>query len=201
MTALPLIWGEGDASDILQNRSARSDTLVWLDRNFDINPVDIISMGALGRDVLVLAQPRRLVPGELVALDKWLRRGGQVMIFADPELLGSSRLAVGDNRRAPPVTLLDPLFRHWGIALGDSDNRVRTMLIESSNVAMAGSGTWQFGSNCSAITPEVIDCRIGKGRAMLIGDADMLDARLWREQKADNVAWIASQLTKLASRR
>ena len=110
-------------------------------------------------------------------------------------------MPVGDNRRAPPVTLLDPLFRHWGIALGDSDNRVRTKLIESSNVAMAGSGTWQFGPNCSAIIPEVIDCRIGKGRAILIGDADMLDARLWREQKADNVAWIASQLTKLASRR
>jgi ABC-type uncharacterized transport system len=199
-TALPLVWGEGDTADILQGRSGRSETLKRLDGRFDIRPIDMVSSKTLGRDIAILAQPRRLSPLELVAFDKWVRRGGRAMIFADPELLGSSSYPLGDNRRAPPVTLLDPLFKHWGVDLGDSDKVVRTATYGRTKVAFAGAASWTFGANCTAIISEAIECRIGKGRAIMIGDADMLDARLWQEQGADNPTWIAAQLDRLASR-
>jgi hypothetical protein len=200
MTALPLVWGEGDTADILQGRSGRSETLKRLDVQFDIRAIDLVSAKTLGRDIAILAQPRRLSPIELVAFDKWVRRGGRAMVFADPELLGSSSYPLGDNRRAPPVMLLDPLFKHWGVELGDSDKVVRTATQGGTKVAFAGAASWTFGANCAAIIPEAIECRIGKGRVILIGDADMLDARLWREQRADNPTWIASQLDRLVQR-
>jgi ABC-type uncharacterized transport system involved in gliding motility auxiliary subunit len=200
MTALPLVWGEGETADILQGRSGRSETLKRLDPRFDIRPIDVISAKTLGRDIAVIAQPRRLSPLELVAFDKWVRRGGRAMIFADPELLGSSSYPLGDNRRAPPVTLLDPLFKHWGIDLGDSDRVIRTATYGGVKVAFAGAASWTFGNNCTVLVPEAIDCRIGKGRVILVGDADMLDARLWQEQGADNPAWIANQLDRLIRR-
>lgn len=197
MTALPLVWGEGQPADILQGRSMRSETLKRLDARFDIRSIDMVSTKTLGRNVAILAQPRRLSPLELVAFDKWVRRGGRTMIFADPALLGSSSYPLGDNRRAPPVTLLGPLLNHWGIDLGDSDNVIRATTYGGIKVAFAGAASWTFGSNCTAIIPEAIECRIGKGRVILVGDADMLDARLWQEHGADNPAWIVTQLDRL----
>lgn len=197
-TALPLIWGEGSAADILQGRSGRSDTLKQLDGRFDVRAIDIVSAKTLGRDVAILAQPRLMSPLELIAFDKWVRRGGRAMIFADPELLWSSNFSMGDNRRAPPVTLLDPLFKHWGIELGDSDKVVRTITVDGIKIAFAGAAAWRHRSNCTVIIAEAIDCRIGKGRVVLISDADMLDARLWRHEGADNPAWIATLINRLS---
>lgn len=199
MTALPLVWGEGDTADILQGRSRRSETLKRLDARFDVRAIDMVSAKTLRHDIAILAQPRRLSSRELVTFDKWVRRGGRAMIFADPELLGSSNYPLGDNRRAPPVTLLDPLFKHWGVDLGDSDKVIRTVTVGGTKVAFAGAASWTFGSNCAAIIPEAIDCRIGKGRVILVGDADILDARLWQEQGADNPTWIAAQLDRLTA--
>jgi ABC-type uncharacterized transport system involved in gliding motility auxiliary subunit len=199
LTSLPLVWGEGATADILQGRSGRSETLKRLDARFDIRAIDMVSIKTLGRDIAILAQPRRLSPVELVAFDKWVRRGGRAMVFADPELLGSSSYPLGDNRRAPPVTLLDPLFKHWGVDLGDSDKIIRTATYAGTKVAFAGAASWTFGSNCTTIIPEAIECRIGKGRVILVGDADMLDARLWREQGGDNPTWIATQLDRLTA--
>ena len=124
----------------------------------------------------------------------------QMMVFADPELLGSSNYSLGDNRRAPSVTLLDPLFKHWGTILSDSDKLVRTVTEDGVKIAFAGAGSWKFGHNCKAIIPEVVDCRIGKGRVILIGDSDILDARLWQEQRTGNPAWIAIQIDRLTGK-
>ncbi len=200
MTALPMVWGEGSATEILQGRSGRSETLQRLDARFDIRAIDMVSRKTLGRDIAILAQPRRLSPLELVAFDKWVQRGGRAMIFADAKLLGSSSYPLGDNRRAPPVTLLDPLFKHWGVELGDSDKVIRTVSYGGTKVTFAAAAAWTLSSNCTAIIPEAINCRIGKGWVILIGDADMLDARLWQEQGADNPAWIAALLDRLASK-
>jgi hypothetical protein len=194
---LPLLWGEGDPSDILQGRSGRSETLRRLDVQFDIRAIDIVSARTVRDSVAFLAQPRRLSPLELVAFDKWIRGGGRAMIFADPDLLGSSIYPLADSRRAPPVTLLDPLFKHWGIDLGDSDKVVRTITYGGTKIVFAGAAPWKFGTNCTAIIREAIDCRIGKGRVILVSDADMLDARLWQEQGGDNPAWIATQMNRL----
>ncbi len=197
MTALPLMWGEGTPADVLAGRSGKSETLRIIETAFDVRAIDTISAKTLGRGVAVIAQPRRLTPEELVAFDKWLLGGGRAMIFADPELVWPSRYAVGDNRRAPPVELLDPLFVHWGVALGDSDRQGRTISINGVAVRILASGAWTGPENCTLIVPEVLDCRIGRGRVLLVGDADMLDPRVWGSKDFDNVAWIMERLKAL----
>ncbi len=198
MTALPLVWGEGDAADIVQGRSGRSETLKIIETTFDVRPIDILSAKTLGRDIAIIAQPRRLTPTELVVFDKWVRRGGRAMIFADPELVWPSRYPPGDNRRAPPVELLDPLFTHWGIALGDSDRQERVISINNAAVKMLAAGAWTGPKTCTAVVPEVLDCRIGNGRVLLVGDADLLDARLWAGRDADNASWVVNRLQLLS---
>jgi hypothetical protein len=199
MTALPLVWGEGDAADIVQGRSGRSETLKIIDKHFDVRAIDTLSSETLGHDIAFIAQPRRLTPTELVDFDKWVRRGGRAMIFADPELMWPSRYPLGDNRRAPPVELLDPLFAHWGVALGDSDRAARMVSINDVSVALLAAGAWTGSASCTTVVPEVIDCRIGKGRVLLVGDADLLDARLWASNAAANPAWIVDQLQSLGT--
>ncbi len=197
LTALPLVWGEGDASDVLAGRTGRSETLKLLDKSLDVRAIDTLSRATLGRDVAIIAQPRRLTPQELVTFDKWLRGGGRAMIFADPELIWPSRYAPGDNRRAPPVTLLDPLLTHWGVALGDSDHQEHKVQLAGLTVAFAAAGVWTGPKSCSGIGGFALDCRIGKGRVLLVGDADLLDPRLWQASGADNPAWVIRQLDML----
>jgi ABC-type uncharacterized transport system len=197
LTALPLVWGEGDAADVLNGRSKRSATLTALDGQFDIRPIDTISAATLGNDIAIIAQPRRLTPHELVALDTWVRGGGRVLIFADPELVWLSRYPLGDVRRPPPVELLDPLFKHWGVTLGDSDRGQRLAKAGGLTIATMAAGRWTGPKACAVPDPLVLDCRIGKGHAILVGDADMLDEQLWQDAKGDNPAWIAVQLRML----
>ena len=198
LTALPLFWGEGDARDVLAGRAARSPTLKAIDADVDIRAIDVLSDEALARDVAILAQPRRLTPRELVTFDAWVRRGGRALIFADPDLLWPSRYPAGDTRRAPPVTLLDPLFAHWKIALGDADHDVRIVTADGARIAVASAGRWTGPKSCAASAPEMLDCRIGKGRVILVGDADLLDARLWTQEGTDTPAWIAGRTRDLA---
>jgi hypothetical protein len=198
LTALPLVWGEGDAADVLAGRTGRSETLKAMDGRLDIHPIDTLSADTLGRDVAMIAQPRRLTPQELVAFDKWVRAGGRAMIFADPELVWPSRYAPGDNRRAPPVTLLDPLFAHWGVVLGDSDHVERVFKPGGAPVTVLAAGKWTGPKACSGGATFVLDCRIGKGRVILVGDADVLDARLWAARGAANPAWVAQRLSELS---
>lgn len=198
LTALPLVWGEGDPADVLAGRAGRSATLVALDKEFDIRAIDVVSAETLGRGTAMIAQPRRLTAEELVVLDRWVRKGGHALIFADPELVWPSRYALGDVRRPPPVTLLDPLFAHWGVKLGDSDKGERVARSGGLTLATATAGTWQGPKGCRVPDPLVLDCPIGRGRVILVGDADLLDARLWEGANADNPAWIALQLHALA---
>jgi hypothetical protein len=157
-SALPLMWGEGDPADILNGRAKRSTLLDGL----DVRAIDVISAATLGNDPLIVAQPRAMSPEELVAVDSWVRNGGRALVFADPLLKWPSRYALGDPRRAPPVTLLDPLLTHWGVAV---------------DVKSDGSGRWEKGP-CAPVDSITIDCRIGKGRALMVADADLLDARV-----------------------
>jgi hypothetical protein len=197
LTALPLVWGEGSAADVIAGRVGRSETLKALDKHLDVRAIDTLSRATMGHDIAIIAQPRRLTPQELVTFDKWVRSGGRAMIFADPELVWPSHYPPGDNRRAPPVTLLDPLFDHWGVILGDSDHQEHKVQMAGLTVALAAAGVWTGPKPCSGNGGYALDCRIGKGRVLLVGDADLLDPRLWQVSGADNPAWVIRQLDTL----
>ncbi|MCK0533498.1 Gldg family protein [Sphingobium agri] len=182
ISALPLFWKEGEAGF-----GARSDApiVTLLRRRFDVQAVDS-PLGPAMRDAnaLLLAQPRVFSPAELVVLDNWVRNGGHVLLLADPLLRWPSSLPLGDRRRPPAVSMIGPLLNHWGLALlppvAVAEER---RILEDGRVltTMGSSGfALQPGTSCH-IEEEGLAarCAIGRGNAVLVADADLIDDRLW----------------------
>lgn len=210
MTGLPIIWGEGGAFDP-ESRPARGYAM--LQAEYRLRLLDLLDPERLatGR-LLLLAQPRRLAPAELAALDQWLRRGGRALILTDPSLLWPSKLPLGDLRRPPPVGLLGPLLDHWGLTLHASARSGLVVLdMESGRrLAMAAPGTFTASGGRCTVEPGglIARCRLGRGAAMLVADADLMDDRLWvapgpngdarHLRLADNPLIVADWLDSLA---
>ncbi|MGC4251138.1 MAG: Gldg family protein [Sphingobium sp.] len=181
ITALPLFWREGE-----HGLAARSDApvIALLRRRFEVQPLDsALSPDLRKARLLLLAQPRGMEAAELVAVDHWVRQGGQALILADPMLRWPSPLPLGDRRRAPPVSLLGPLLDHWGVRLAPAEamGEQRHFLPDGSLLTVVASSRFEVhGGRCRAEASGLIArCRIGLGRVVLVADADMIDDRLW----------------------
>ena len=130
---------------------------------------------------LVMAQPRPLEPAENVALDGWVRGGGHVLLFADPLLTWESRFAPGDPRRPLDTALLSPLLAHWGLVLRfdpDQPDAARENTGTGLPVHFAGELALQPGGDATCQTEQdglIAECRIGKGRALIVADSALLE--------------------------
>ena len=186
MTALPIIWGEGDVFS-LNSRPAGIYTA--LQEEFTVRPVDTVHPESLRNSkLLLLAQPRWLAPGELVAVDAWVRTGGRALILADPKLEWHSELPLGDVRRPPPVTLLKPLLDHWGLAL-EEGGRTNGDLVGNRLLQMHEPGRFTAtGPACRAVRSYYARCSIGSGQAAVLADADLMRDELWMSAAADGGA-------------
>lgn len=205
MTALPLFASSADSSAILNGPDQRAAIIRSLAERYEIIPLARLDEKALARSILIVAQPRGLAGDELVAIDAWVRDGGRVLIFTDPELIWPSELPLGDPRRAPPIGLLDPLLTHWGLELDspamNDDGPARRILVGQFSVAVAWAGKWRERNSDCKIENEglIADCSIGKGRALLVADADILDQRLWQSSGADNEPAILALVSRVAA--
>ena len=182
ISALPLFWREGEAGF-----GARSDApiITILRQRFDVRPLDSPLAGTMARaKALLVAQPRALSPAELVALDDWLRKGGRLLLLADPLLRWPSPLPLGDRRRPPSISMAAPLLHHWGMrllapaALGEE----RRILERGGLLTTMASSGFALEPWASCRLEEhglIARCRIGRGQAVLIADADLIDDRLW----------------------
>ena len=212
MTSLPIVWGEGGAFDP-SSRPAGAYRL--LGEEFAVRPVDALDADSLGAGkLLLLAHPRWLDPAELVALDSWVRSGGRALILADPLLAWPSELPPGDVRRPPPTSLLGPLLAHWGLALDPPESRDRhgpppaTLAFHGARkLVMEAPGRFRPTGAACAVGPQpwIARCRIGKGSATLLADADLLRDDLWlppslepEARTADNPLLLADLLDRLA---
>ena len=200
MSALPLFWGEGGPTAVLQGGDQRAAITRQLAQSWDLRPIDRLDASALQHmRVLLLAQPRGLSPDELVALDAWVRGGGRVIIFADPMLLWPSALPLGDKRRAPLITLLDPLLSHWGLTLdGGVDGAEALLEVDGKQAVGAGMGRWKAKLPGCKVSSDArwVTCQIGKGRALLVADADVLDL----EDVPENREAVDALFVRLASK-
>jgi hypothetical protein len=184
ISALPLVWGEKGPLD---PDSRPAEAYRALAAEFSVRPLDLLDEATLaGGRLLLVAQPRALAPEELVALDDWVRRGGRALILADPQLRWPSELPIGDFSRPPSIALLDPLLNHWGLTV-DAPAEDRPVLrhlkseVGVRQLAMLAPGRLvATGESCVvAPIPEIARCRIGKGQAMVLADADMMHDTLW----------------------
>lgn len=218
MTTLPLQWSEGGIEANIASDAKPHPAYERLSERYAIAPVDdLAELHEQKFSLLLLAQPRSFAPEELVALDRWVREGGRVLILADPALQWGSLYPLGDKRRPLFTSLLSPLFSHWGVELVLPINEQQELVlrqVDGLTVRTQTPGEWQpkaggVGARCSIAAHKLLsDCRVGKGRALLIADADLLDTAYWGGQGvraltgADdfgNMHWVEAALAALRS--
>lgn len=185
------MWAETDG---LAAHLAQGQESTWvrtaLERRYAVRPLDTL-LDLRGIRFLMLAQPRPLDPAENVALDRWVREGGELLLIADPMLTAPSRFPVGDNRRPQDVVLLSPILTHWGLDLTFDENQpagLREIAGSGLQVDLAGRlrlhGDGK-ASHCRIVRAGLAaQCGIGRGRALVVADAALLDvgeSARWRE--------------------
>jgi hypothetical protein len=172
LTPLPLVWNEGFGLE-----QPGSPALKALEAGYRVTPVDLPSKLPEGA-LLLAAQPRALPAEELVALDAWLRRGGRLVLLADPMLEWRSELPLGDPRR-PPMAFPDTgLLRHWGLRLDAPEERgPKQLSLAAKPVLTSSPGTLTRIAGPCALSDRglMARCPIGAGVAIVIADADFLN--------------------------
>src|SRR5256885_12836638 len=77
--------------------------------------------------LLLMAQPLAQPAEDLVALDRWVHRGGRLLLLADPLLEWPSERPLGDRLRPPAIFMDTGLLAHWGLRLDAPDERGPTL--------------------------------------------------------------------------
>ena len=207
MSALPLFGaGQGPKDGLLSvgGMSPLMDALFFIPEPMDV--LDAKSLAPFAH--LLLAQPRLLHPEELVALDSWVRAGGHVVILADPLLHWPTGHALGDPRRPPLTSLLDPLLTHWGLTLepaNGSQPEERRVLSGGEVLQLSGSSRFTLAKGAPCILEEqalFARCTLGKGSAMLVADADWINDAMWTvdpQKRRDRGAWTSDAVGVLSA--
>ena len=214
MTTLPLQWSEGGIEAAVKDDAAPHPAYARLTAAYNVVPLDDLD-GIDRLSLLLLAQPRAMSPAELVKLDAWVRGGGRLLLLADPALQWGSLYPLGDKRRPLFTSLLSPLFSHWGIELVlpiDKAEPVSMRQIDGLTIRTLTPGEWRTKNGEKTASCRIADnaiyadCAVGKGRALLIADADLLDTPQWegrgariltRADESGNVQWIEKLLIEL----
>ena len=196
MSTLPIYWGGGaEFGAVLAPDAEAGWVRSALQERYVLEPLDVLDDESLaGISHLLLAQPRPLAPEENVALDKWVRGGGRLLLFADPMLTAHSDYPLGDRRRPQDVVLLSPILRHWGLELlldpaqEQDERRLRSGALTVA-VEMAGHFALLPGGECALTAEDVLaTCKLGRGRVTILADAAMLDEAHGQDEQPRNAA-------------
>ena len=171
LTTLPLVFGEEFGLE-----GGGSPALKALETRYDVTPVGVADSSALGDGKLLLMAHPQAQPAEaLVELDQWVRRGGRVLLLADPALDWYSERPLGDPFRPPPGFADTGLLRHWGLRLDAPDERgPRQLQLGGHPILTASPGS--LAGKCPISKDRLVaHCQIGKGEATVVADADFLN--------------------------
>jgi hypothetical protein len=172
LTSLPLVFGE----DFSLEQSG-SPALKALETRYRVVPISVASPSELAKGrLLLMAQPLAQSAEDLVALDAWVRSGGRVLVLADPMLEWPSERPLGDPLRPPAMFMDTGLLGHWGLRLDAPDERGPSEARVGGFPIVTESPGQLFGDCEIDVERIVADCRIGKGRAIVVADADFLDS-------------------------
>ena len=182
-TSLPLYWAEApDLAAMLAPEGEVHWARVALESRYGLRPLDTLE-GLTTREprYLLMVQPRPLSPAENVALDDWVRRGGRVLLFADPALTQDSAFALGDRRRPQDTVLLSPILTRWGLTLAFDEDRPpgeRTVALAGVQlpVNLPGRLVSAPGGSCRFEADGLRAlCLVGQGRVTVIADAALFE--------------------------
>jgi hypothetical protein len=193
LTSLPLLFNEDFALS-----GGGSAAVERLQTRYKIVPISVTDAAELGKGkLLLMAQPLAQPAEDLVALDEWVRRGGRVLLLADPLLEWPSKRQLGDPLRPPPMFMDTGLLAHWGLRLDAPDERGPAVRrLDGFDVLTLSPG--ELAGTCDISSDRLVArCRIGKGKATVIADADLLNARELGRGAAHNLDAVIAELANL----
>ena len=213
VTSLPIYWAEGDDFSAMLRPDAE---LPWvrqqLERKFELVPVDRISPAddgtpdlAAGQsrqiDDLLIVQPRGLSPADNVAIDRFVRDGGRLLIVIDPMLAGHYETPIGDPRHPSVVGLVPPLFARWGLAMDEREGEEAGQYLIPTpigEVPVINAGQLRAVANDPADGQCAIGeggliarCAVGAGRATVMADATIFEIAQGNDAQAELIARLA----------
>ena len=193
LTSLPLMFGEEFSLE--QNGSPALKTL---GTRYRVVPISVTDRAELAKGTLLLmAQPQAQPAEDLVVLDTWVRRGGRALILADPMLEWPSERPLGDPLRPPAMFADTGLLAHWGMRLDAPDQRgIEQRELGGYHVATMSPGSL-FGKCEIASDRLVAHCRIGRGKATVVADADLLDPSRLGRGASHNLDAVLKELAAL----
>lgn len=196
LTSLPLVFAEEFS---LQGGSP---ALKALQSRYRVVPISVTSPSELGRGrLLLLAHPPAQTAENLVALDQWVRKGGHVLLLADPMLEWPSKRPLGDLLRPTPMFMDTGLLRHWGLRLdAPQDRGPAERKVGAYDVLTMSPGALSGGCEINS-DRLVAHCQVGTGRATIIADADLLDTTDLGSRASHNLDAVLSELALLTSKR
>ena len=193
LTSLPIVFPEDFTLD-----SAASPALEALRSRYDVVPISVADRESLrGGKLLLMAQPRAQPAEALVELDQWVRSGGRTLLLADPALARASERALGDALR-PPLAYPDTgLLGHWGLRL-DSPETIGPARLDAGGETIRTISPGSLvatGPGCTVGESGLVArCRIGRGSATVIADADFLESE---QSESGNLALLLAELARL----
>jgi hypothetical protein len=195
LTSLPLFFSE-DFSLV----DAGSPALKALEIRYHVLPINVGDPRDLAKaKLLLMAQPRAQAPQDLVALDSWVRHGGRLVLLADPMLEWPSKLPLGDPARPPPMFVDTGLLEHWGLRLDTPDERGPAIRELGGEKIFTLSPGALFGGCPISKDRLVARCRVGRGEAVVIADADFLNIARLGPRASRNLAGLLNELASAES--
>ena len=193
LTSLPLLFNEDFSIE-----GGGSQALTTLETRYRVVPISVTSETELAKGrFLLMAQPQAQTAENLVILDQWVRRGGRVLLLADPMLEWPSKRRLGDPLRPPPMFADTGLLAHWDLRLDGPERRgPRLAKLNGYDIVTSSPGSL-FGACQISDGRLVAHCRIGKGRATIVADADLLDPKDLGADADHNLDAILSELSEL----
>lgn len=193
LTSLPLVFAEQFSLE-----GGGSAALRALETRYRVEPIGAGDSASLGNGrLLAMAHPLAQPAEHLVEIDSWVRGGGRLLLLADPRLDWPSSRPLGDRLRPPPAFADTGLLAHWGLRLDAPDE------VGPAERTLAGYRVlaWSPGSLAGRCRIGrdgfVARCRIGKGRATVVADADFLNVEKLDGPKERNLDALLAELAAL----
>jgi hypothetical protein len=193
LTTLPLVFPEE-----FTLRGGGSKALSALQTRYKMVPIGTTDAQSLRQARLLLSAHPLAQPAEaLVDLDRWVRGGGRLLLLADPRLEWPSKRPLGDKLRPPPAYADTGLLAHWGLQLHAPDDAGPRQSVLGGRTILTSSPGSLSGSCKLGEAGFVARCRIGRGRATIVADADFLNVEQLDGPTDENFDALLSELASL----
>jgi len=218
MTSLPLYWPlDADFGDLAQGNGEKPWQRAVIEQQFELVPLDTLSPipglsvddpeidPLAGLDRIAVIQPRGLSAADNVALDEWVRAGGELLLVLDPMLTGDYDIPVGDPRRPIDTALIPPVVKRWGVTISFDQTQGVGERVSLGDfwlrVLLTGEVKPLSGAErrCELVAGNVIArCQVEEGRVTVFADANVFEEQIISERRDNGADLPLAKLMRFA---